>query len=261
MLLLVMVLIPVFAFGDELYDEFISELAFGSARTVQKYIREGVDINQVLEDSGYSPLMIAIKEGNDAAAKLLIKCGADPNIEGKDGNTALTLAAAYDQWRVIKELIASGADIYYRNKDGNALNRAAGFGLKRTVPMLVSAGLNINSTNSRGQTPLAQAAESGHTDTVKYLIKNKAYTHIKDNEGRTAAAAAASRDNLAVVKLLDNKDGSLLVTAARHGSLEVIKHLLKGKPDNLGEALYAASFYNQFRAAELLLTTMMILLS
>ena len=62
--------------------------------------------------------------------------GADPNIQAKDGNTALHHAVMEDRGDIVKTLLAMGADKTIRNKVGkDALDLAR----MRGIPYIVKA--------------------------------------------------------------------------------------------------------------------------
>ena len=53
----------------------------------------------------------------------------------------------------------------------DAILAAAAKGDTRAVLALVKSGTNPNTTDARGATPVWVAAENGHTDTVRALVK------------------------------------------------------------------------------------------
>ncbi len=67
------------------------------------------------------------------------------------------------------------------------------------VELLVSKGLDINSKNSEGQTPLYFACVEKNNELVKILIKNKADVNIQTNNGH---APLHFTSNIEIVKLL-----------------------------------------------------------
>ena len=81
------------------------------------------------------------------AVKEKITQGADINARDKHGNTALMLAACYnDNLQIIKLLLDEGADINARDKDsGTALMFAAGSnGNPDIITLLLDEGADVN---------------------------------------------------------------------------------------------------------------------
>jgi ankyrin repeat protein len=58
--------------------------------------------------------------------RYLLDEGADVNLRGQQGNTALTEATYYGHASVIKELLMRGADVNAKSVDGTPLDIAVG---------------------------------------------------------------------------------------------------------------------------------------
>ena len=72
--------------------------------------------------------------------------------------------------------------------------KAAREGDLETIKEGIKAGVDVNKTNSYGETMLMKAAERGHFDVVKFLLKkgaDKTKTDLYDN---TAAGIAAEEE-------------------------------------------------------------------
>ncbi len=75
--------------------------------------------------------------------------------------------------RIVKYLAAQGANIHAvePRRELNALHEAAIGGRARMIPVLVELGLDINSTDKTGGTPLFHAIGCGNLKTVKAIVK------------------------------------------------------------------------------------------
>jgi uncharacterized protein len=71
-------------------------------------------------------LFLAAGEGRLNAVRYLLDEGADVNLRGEYGNTALTEATYYGHASVIKELVMHGADVNVMSIDGTPLDIATG---------------------------------------------------------------------------------------------------------------------------------------
>jgi len=58
---------------------------------------------------GFTPLHVAAKYGHLRAARLLLKRGSDPNVEGRNGLTPLHVATHYSHIAVALMLMENGA--------------------------------------------------------------------------------------------------------------------------------------------------------
>jgi hypothetical protein len=81
------------------------------------------------------------------------------------------------------------------------LHLAAYFGITQSVEIILQS-TDIESKDSRGQTPLSWAARNGHDGVVKQLLAAKADIESKDSEDRTPLSWAAANGHEGVVKQL-----------------------------------------------------------
>lgn len=65
-----------------------------------------------------------------------------------------------------------------------ALHLAASTGLSRMVRLLLSAGMNVDTVDPTGRTPLHWAVSSGHIGVVRILIAHRAKINVPDAQGK-----------------------------------------------------------------------------
>ena len=82
----------------------------GSTAVVNVLLDSGAAINAPSGDRGYSPLMDAVYTKNVALAALLLERGADPNAKGRDGETAICIAAGRGDEETCSLLVKHNAD-------------------------------------------------------------------------------------------------------------------------------------------------------
>ncbi|MDH4227614.1 MAG: ankyrin repeat domain-containing protein [Deltaproteobacteria bacterium] len=91
------------------------------------------------------------------------------------------------------------------DKHVHKLVEAAKAGDIGEVKALVEGGINIDETDSYGDTPLMWAAGEGNLDIVKYLAEKGADVNKKDIQGWTPLMSAAGSGSVEVVKFLLDK--------------------------------------------------------
>jgi ankyrin repeat protein len=148
--------------------ERIQELLFKAARLgrvdmIAPLIQAGADV-AALNDSGYTPLILACYHGNEETAEALLAHGAPVDqADGARGNTAL-MGAAFK-------------------------------GLTAITERLLEAGAHPDTVNNEGQTALMFAALFGRSAIVDELIAHGANPHLMDAAGNSAVSVAAAQAN------------------------------------------------------------------
>jgi len=143
----------------------------GDIKKVQELLDKGADINEW--NSG-SPLVFAASENKLDIAKLLIEKGADLNALGKNGWTALGVAAQSGYGDMVDLLIAKGADV----------DRAVE-GMKTTAEWSRSMGVNNNAKIGQGIGLIKSRAgmayyQSGQYDKAVRVFQAQAQANAQD---------------------------------------------------------------------------------
>jgi ankyrin repeat protein len=137
---------------------------------------------------GATPFMRAARKCDVIVMKLLLDGGADAKLTQKNGNNALMLATG---------AVSSGGDETQRISEEQAL---------AAIKIGLAAGVDVNDTNSNGDTVMHTAATTGgglHS-VIRLLAQSGARLDIKNKGGRTALEAAqrARQPNEATISLL-----------------------------------------------------------
>lgn len=194
---------------------------FGHEAVVRLLIERDAEINS-RDNAERTPLLLAAWFGHEAVVRLLIERGVEIDLRDYTGQTPLSLAAEYGHEAVVRFLIERDAEIDSRDNGGRtplswaARGRPGSVARSLTVlggeiearsrqeaivRMLIERGVDIDSRDTRGRTPLAWAVE-GEQEVVVRLFELGAEIDSRDNKGRTPLSWAASRGHRAVVRLL-----------------------------------------------------------
>jgi len=157
---------------------------------------------------GESALLVAINEGHDDIALLLLDRGASVNVQAENLDTPWLQAGALGRTPVIKAMLSKGPDLSIRNRfGGNALIPACERGHVEAVRVLLTSGIDVNHINNLGWTALLEAVVLGrggpeHQQVVALLLGAGADLKIPDRDGVTALTHARRRGYTAIEALL-----------------------------------------------------------
>lgn len=217
-----------------------------SVAFIEYLIDHGVDVNKKNAD-GAAPLHAAIQVNDPISATYLVKTllenGADVNMEGYKGTTALMSASYLGREDIVRYLIEYDAAINKERKnDGTtALWLAAQNGHENLVKVLVEHGANINKLNDDDVSPLLIATQGGYVDIVMMLTELGADVNKSDSYGTTPLWEASRIGNTTIVQHFidhgaeidaERNDGiTPLWIAAQNGHEDVVRILAEHSAD------------------------------
>ncbi|XP_029106514.1 kinase D-interacting substrate of 220 kDa B isoform X1 [Scleropages formosus] len=187
--------------------------------------------------------MLAAEQGSLEIVQVLIRRGANVNLDDVDCWTALISASKEGHVEVVKELLENGAYIEHRDMGGwTALMWAAYKGRVEVTKVLLENGANPNTTGQQYSVyPIIWAAGRGHAQIVHLLLCHGAKVNCSDKYGTTPLIWAARKGHYdCVMHLLENgadvdQEGAnsmtALIVAVKGGYTEVVKELLKRNPN------------------------------
>ena len=92
----------------------------------------------------------------------------------------------------VQIMIDEGVDVNSMDQKGTTpLIHAAKYSRLTCVNLLLQGGANVNRSNHSGQTALINAAANGNEDIVTALIQARASVNVKSKQGDTALIAAS----------------------------------------------------------------------
>ncbi|MGD9905505.1 MAG: ankyrin repeat domain-containing protein [Vicinamibacterales bacterium] len=159
----------------------------------------------------------AAMEKDVAAARELLRGGADANAAQGDGMTALHWAALNGDAALTEMLLVAGANPRATTRLGGftPLHLATKNGRAAVVAPLVKGGAPVNATTSTGTTPLMLAAASGNAEVIAQLVDAGADVNLVDGaHGQSALMFAAALGRTDAVKTLLARGAKVALTSA-----------------------------------------------
>ncbi len=214
--------------------------AFGNAETLRFLIDSGADVNSK-NDFGATALLWAARDPEKA--KLLIEHGADVSVQSKQGRTPLMMAALRDGGSdIVALMLAKGAAVNVADSRGDtALSIAAETGDLETMRLLIAKGADVRSINRMGESTLIQASKSRRPEAARVLIEKSVDPNIA-----STWYASVLNGQIALLKIV------ALDRAASFGPVEMVRDLLKAGANvnaqdvrKLTPLMYAVSAENQ----------------
>jgi ankyrin repeat protein len=183
--------------------------ARGAVDEIERLIAGGE--KPALQDSNSrTPLHVAVFLRRHAAARALIRLGADPNALDAQRYDAITIAAVNDDLQMLRILLEGGGNPRSVTSpyDGTALIAAAHLGHVEIVRALIAAGAPLNHVNNLGWTALLEAVVLGnggasHTAVVDALVQAGADFTVPDRHGTTALGHARTRGYSQIARILE----------------------------------------------------------
>ncbi|MEN6334542.1 MAG: ankyrin repeat domain-containing protein, partial [Phycisphaerales bacterium] len=215
----------------------------GRIQVAELLIARGADVNAATEADpvyddfpagGPTPLHTAVYEGQADMVKLLVAHGAEVNPTRLDGFTPLHLAVFYKETDIVRCLLDHGARLDVQDRKGRTpaditimrghgeiakilaakesplgIHLAACAGDRDAIAAMLNRGVDVNSRNGQGDTPLLAAVKANQREMAALLIANGADVDAKDNPGASALHLAASDGYAELTQLLIDK-GAIL---------------------------------------------------
>ena len=172
-----------------------TDLAFGFVRAGM-----GVDIRRSDE---WTPLMVALFNGHEETAMMLLSRGANVRAKAKRGYEPIHWAALNGYERAVKFIIDKGGNVNAETEYGwTPLLQAASGGHVGIVRLLIDKGAIVNASEHEGWTPLHKACANGYVDVVRLLVQRRADTRQRSATGITPLELAMKSQNFDLIEAL-----------------------------------------------------------
>jgi len=198
------------------FDNLAEAVIAKDTAKIIRLIDNGANINSQSQTNGATVLFLAASYADYTdMLEFLLKHGADVNMQGTDGKTALMWAAGTSLLNT-KLLLENGADVKTKANDGMNPFIQSTFGIlskkvtTEVMDLLLKNGADINSEltgkDAPGWTALLFASVNGDIGLVKYLIEHGADVNHTSDEGETALSLAKQQKYKDIVALLRKHD-------------------------------------------------------
>lgn len=167
----------------------------------------------ITDNSGNDALMKCIFERNDddgRCASFLIEAGCLIDHKNNDDKTALTIAIEYDEFAIIKKLIARGVDVNHCVKNVSALWGAVHKRVSIALQILLDAGANPNV----GRPPIVACVSNRYcsVECVMRLLEAGADINSIDGCYGTMMLNAAKEGKANIVRIALDEGGELNIS-------------------------------------------------
>ncbi len=214
-------------------DTLAGAVRNGDLEGIKKHIAEGADVNALQFEM--PPLTWAAMMGQTAAAELLLAHGADIKGRNRDGNTALHLAVFLGRAETAELLLKNGSDVNAKNDDGATPVDILGVPWEMTRLLLGPMGIALEQEQLEAGRAKIREMFSADAKIGAAISPNS-----KDNS--TDLWAAARAGNLQAIKryIEEGKDINALDNGFRlsamswgtlHGQTEVVQLLIENGVD------------------------------
>ena len=175
-------------------SSLLQAIKSGDTAAVRALLKQRVDVN-VAEPDGTTPLHTAVQRNDTETTELLLRAGANARAATRYGITPLYLACVNGNPAVVDTLLASCADPNTALPEGEtALMTAARTGSVPAMKALLAHGANVNTKEGwKGQTALMWATAENNADAVKVLIDAGADITARPKSGALSAYLLAAR--------------------------------------------------------------------
>jgi len=197
--------------------------SFGELELLKAQIEQGVSVD-FQDDRGFTPLNWAARNNHAAVVSYLIEQGKSIETPSFGGLRPLHHACNKNLERVVKILLTAKADPNATDEGGDSpMHFAAARGVLNIVVALLEAGAIANTTNSQGICPIHKACIFGQLGIVRKFVTDCGIDpNTPDNNGDTPLHFAARCGFPLIVKcLLDAKADASIKNGAGHSAAEV----------------------------------------
>ena len=199
----------------------------GSVSELEGFLRAASHVDGLVEEgTDLTPLHYCAMEGHAKAVEMLLGRNVSVNKTDQFGRTALYLATLHQHRDVVGLLLAKADPNIVCDCKTSALSKAAEYGDRAVLRMLVDAGASLKTANQDGETPRILAARNGHMNLWdEYEERQRDRLVRAAREGNLDRVAMLVRSGADPFKTKPERSSPLEV-ASGAGRLAVVRFLL-----------------------------------
>ncbi|MCK5667290.1 MAG: ankyrin repeat domain-containing protein, partial [Thiotrichaceae bacterium] len=193
----------------------------GHDKVVKLLLKHKPNLNQQFYTDRDTVLMMATIKGQVEIVKILLKAGADPNVQDREGMTALMRAIGHGDFNIVKELLKNKTiDVNVTdNNKWTAIVGAPTYDFEGGIikALLARSDVDVNSqAGEHESTALMGAVDNNNTEAIKILLNKGAKIDAIDSDGWTALFSAAKNNSSEAIEML-LKEGANIDAVDRYG--------------------------------------------
>ncbi|KRZ78111.1 Protein TANC2 [Trichinella papuae] len=147
----------------------------GCWEIVSALLTTGVDVDNEVNSTGMTALMLAAQCGHIGVMELLLGRDASVNITDDNDRNALCWACIGAQTSCVGLLLDRGAKLNEADRLGNMpIHYAAQYGCKTLLQLLIDRGATLERANKQGFRPLEVSIDADNVDTFQRLLRRGA---------------------------------------------------------------------------------------
>ena len=202
-------------YNYDLSKDFYDAVNYGDIEAVKNIVCDIVDVNYIDGETGYTPLIQAVRNKDYKMVHFLVKLNSiklDVVDEKKYRFPAISHAIQIHDTSLVRILTEAGANINAPSKNvtnyyNTPLMIASWSGDFEIVKFLVEKGACINQVDRKnGYTALIKASIKNRVDIATYLVEKGADKSISSFEGKTALDYAIKNNNKELVAMLEGEN-------------------------------------------------------
>lgn len=159
-----------------------------------------------IDTAGMTPLTLAISLNNNAAARLLLQAGADPQQKDTGGNSALHKAAQRNNREILQLLLQGSNNADPVNQLGKTpLHLAIETMNPQIAGMLINAGASLNRKDANGNNlihMICRCKTQQYEKILETLLKNISDVNQRNHDSMTPLHVAAISGSANMLRLL-----------------------------------------------------------